>query len=155
MQTTHVPHYKYDVLKKNHVTSLYHPTCSTASNASSTQSISILQQHPNDINIHCTDNDLSPHIQRNLKRKQKIIVQPVKTNHTSSTGSVMDGHRSYFHGEFSTSSFWGRCLGVGRKAPQNSRKKQHKYPNIPVKKKKQRHLQNTSKYYKPMLKSKS
>ena len=69
-----------------------------------------------------------PHISKETWRENtKITVQPVKTNHTW-TGSVMDGHRSYFHGGFSTSSFWGRCLGVGLKRTQNSRKKQHEHP---------------------------
>lgn len=55
----------------------------------------------------------------------------------------MDGHRSYFPGGFSTSSFWGKCLGVGLKAPQNSRKNNTNILTSPLKKK-QRHLQNTT-----------
>ena len=84
-----------------------------------------------------------PHISEETSRENtKISVRPVKTNHTS-TGLVMDGHRSYFPGGFSTSSFWGKCLGVVLKAPQNSRKNNTNILTSPLKKK-QRHLQNTT-----------
>lgn len=88
----------------------------------------------NVFDIHCTDNDLSPHIRRNLKRKHKNKRSTSKNqphiNGFSHGWSSFLLSRWIFH-----ILFLGKMFRGGAKSTAKLEKKQHKYPHIPVKKK--------------------